>query len=80
MSAQEIVLSPEEPAELSRRVHSATISQRDGHRARVILLAVQGYSRVEIARLGIRLWLLTGVRTGELRAATPEQFNFDKGI
>lgn len=51
MSAQDIVLSPEEHAELSRRTRSATISQRDGRRARVILLAAQGCSRVEIARL-----------------------------
>ncbi|NVL23232.1 IS630 family transposase, partial [Pseudomonas syringae pv. actinidiae] len=46
MSAQDIVLSPEESAELSRRTRSATISQRDGRRARVILLAAQGCSRV----------------------------------
>ncbi|BCS44082.1 hypothetical protein Pta6605_24130 [Pseudomonas amygdali pv. tabaci] len=39
MSAQDIVPSPEESAELSRRTRSATISQRDGRRARVILLA-----------------------------------------
>ncbi|BBI42760.1 hypothetical protein KPSA1B_105887 [Pseudomonas syringae pv. actinidiae] len=49
MSAQDIVLSPEESAELSRRTRSATISQRDGRRARVILLAAQGCSRVEIS-------------------------------
>ncbi|MDG6383022.1 IS630 family transposase, partial [Pseudomonas syringae] len=46
MSAQDIVLSTEESAELSRRTRSATISQRDGRRARVILLAAQGCSRV----------------------------------
>jgi len=46
MSAQDIVLSPEESAELSRRTPSATISQRDGRRARVILLAALGCSRV----------------------------------
>lgn len=51
MSAQDIVLSSEESAELSRRTRSATISQRDGRLARVILLAAQGCSRVEIARL-----------------------------
>ena len=51
MSAQDIVLGPEEHVELSRRTRSATISQRDGRRARVILLAAQGCSRVEIARL-----------------------------
>ncbi|NVL29713.1 helix-turn-helix domain containing protein, partial [Pseudomonas syringae pv. actinidiae] len=52
MSAQDIVLSPEESAELSRRTRSATISQRDGRRARVILLAAQGCSRVEIGPPG----------------------------
>jgi transposase len=51
VNAQEIVLSPVEQTELNRRVRSAAISQRDGRRARVILLAAQGYSRVEIARL-----------------------------
>ncbi len=49
MNALNIVLSPEEHAELSRRVRSATISQRDGRRARVILLAAQGCTRVEIS-------------------------------
>ena len=48
MNAQETVLRPEEQAELSRRVRSTTINQRDGHRARLILLAAQ---RIEIARL-----------------------------
>lgn len=38
MNAAKIALTPEEHAELSRRVRSATISQRDGRRARVILL------------------------------------------
>lgn len=51
MSTQDIVLSPAEHAELSRRTRSATIGQRNGRRARVILLAAQGYLRVEIARL-----------------------------
>lgn len=31
-------------------------------------------------QLGIRLLLLTGVRTGELRLATPEQFDLDRGL
>jgi transposase len=51
MSAQDIVLSPKEHAVLSRRTSSAIISQRDGRRAGVILLAAQGCSRVEIAHL-----------------------------
>ncbi len=31
-------------------------------------------------QLGLRLLLLTGVRTGELRLATPDQFHLDKGL
>jgi hypothetical protein len=31
-------------------------------------------------KLGIRLLLLTGVRTLELRSATPEQFKLDAGL
>lgn len=51
MNSQDITLAPEEFAELSRRVRSATIHQRDDRRARVILLAAQVCSRVDIARL-----------------------------
>lgn len=51
MNAQEIVLSPKEQAELSRRARSATISQREDRRAQVIPQAAQGSSRIEIARL-----------------------------
>lgn len=60
MNTAKIVLTPEEHAELSRRVRSATISQRDGRRARVILLASQGCTRAEIARLtGLSLAVIT---------------------
>lgn len=45
MNSQDIVLSEDEQIELSRRIRSATISQRDGRRARVILLAARGCSR-----------------------------------
>jgi len=31
-------------------------------------------------QLGLRLLLLTGVRTGELRMATPDQFDLDRGL
>lgn len=51
MNSLDILLTDEEQAELTRRVRSATISQRDGRRARVILLAAQGHSRKEIAEL-----------------------------
>ena len=60
MNTPKIVLTPVEHAELNRRVRSATISQRDGRRARVILLASQGCMRVEIARLtGFSLPVIT---------------------
>ena len=60
MNTPKIVFSPEEHAELSRRVRSATISQRDGRRVRVILLAALGCTRVEIARLtGFSLPVIT---------------------
>ncbi|MBI6600106.1 MULTISPECIES: tyrosine-type recombinase/integrase [Pseudomonas] len=45
-----------------------------------LLRTVTHHECAEKTRLGIRLLLLTGVRTGELRAATPDQFDFDKGI
>lgn len=51
MNSQDIILAPEEFAELSRQVRSVTIHQRDGSRARVILLAAQCCLRIEIARL-----------------------------
>ena len=51
MNSQDIVLSEDEQTELSRRIRSATISQRDGRRARLILLAARGCSRNEIAQL-----------------------------
>jgi integrase len=31
-------------------------------------------------QLGLRLLLLTGVRTGELRYATPDQFDLERGL
>ena len=51
MNSQDIVLSEYEQIELSRRIRSTTISQRDGRRARVILLAARVCSRNEIAQL-----------------------------
>lgn len=51
MSYRDIVLSDEEEIELRQRVSSATISPRESRRAQVILLAAQGCSRNEIARL-----------------------------
>jgi len=45
MNSQDIVLSEEEQTELSRRIRSATVSQRDRRRARVTVLAARGCSR-----------------------------------
>nr|WP_323372063.1 site-specific integrase [Pseudomonas helleri] len=45
-----------------------------------LLRTVTQYGCAEATRLGIRLLLLTGVRTGELRATTPGQFDFDRGV
>lgn len=55
MNSQNITLTPEERSELSRRIRSSTISQRDGRRARLILLAAQGHSLVPaVSRAAVR--------------------------
>lgn len=46
-----------------------------------MLLKLRDYSRRGLqTQLGIRLLFLTGVRTGELRLATPDQFDLDRGL
>lgn len=45
-----------------------------------LLRKVRRYRGAITTQLGIRLLLLTGVRTGELRLATPEQFDLDQGL
>lgn len=45
-----------------------------------LLQKLRGYRGALTTQLGIRLLLLTGVRTGELRLATPDQFDLDKGL
>jgi integrase len=44
------------------------------------LQALRAYGGYPDTCLGLRLLLLTGVRTGELRAATPEQFDLERGL
>ena len=44
-----IELTPEEKAELQRRVRSATATQRDALRARIVLLRAEGRSEAEVA-------------------------------
>ncbi|MFT4100468.1 MAG: integrase arm-type DNA-binding domain-containing protein [Burkholderiaceae bacterium] len=45
-----------------------------------LLQKVRRYRGKLITQLGIRLLFLTGVRTGELRLATPDQFDLDQGL
>ncbi|HCM5829491.1 integrase arm-type DNA-binding domain-containing protein [Klebsiella pneumoniae] len=45
-----------------------------------LLQKVRGYRGAVSTQLGIRLLLLTGVRTGELRLATPDQFDLEQGL
>lgn len=44
------------------------------------LAALRHYNGMRQTQLGIRLLLLTGVRTGELREAKPEHFDLDNGL
>jgi len=45
-----------------------------------LLCRLRDYQGSLTTRLGIRLLLLTGVRTGELRLATPDQFDLERGL
>ena len=45
-----------------------------------LLSKLRRYRGVITTQLGIRLLLLTGVRTGELRLATPDQFDLERGL
>ncbi|MEL7630285.1 integrase arm-type DNA-binding domain-containing protein [Pectobacterium aroidearum] len=45
-----------------------------------LLQKVRCYRGAITTQLGIRLLLLTGVRTGELRLAAPEQFDLEQGL
>ncbi len=44
------------------------------------MVALRNYGGASQTRLGLRLLLLTGVRTGELRLATPDQFDLEKRL
>lgn len=51
------------------------------HELPEMLLKLWGYRRRGLqTQLGIRLLFLTGVRTGELRLAAPDQFDLDRGL
>ncbi len=45
-----------------------------------LLNKLRSYRGRITTQLGIRLLLLTGVRTGELRLATPDQFDLERGL
>ena len=45
-----------------------------------LLRKLRNYGGELTTQLGIRLLLLTGVRTGELRLATPDQFDLEQGL
>ncbi|WP_313024286.1 tyrosine-type recombinase/integrase [Pseudomonas lopnurensis] len=45
-----------------------------------LLRKLRRYGGTVTTQLGIRLLLLTGVRTGELRQATPDQFDLERGL
>ncbi|WP_191833897.1 tyrosine-type recombinase/integrase [Pseudomonas fluorescens] len=45
-----------------------------------LLCKLRRYEGKVTTQLGVRLLLLTGVRTGELRQATPDQFDLERGL
>jgi integrase len=45
-----------------------------------LLRAIEEYDGAQQTRLGLRLSLLTGVRTCEQRLATPDQFDLERGL
>lgn len=45
-----------------------------------LMTALRNYGGANQTRLGLRLLLLTGVRTGELRLATPNQFDLEQRL
>lgn len=50
------------------------------HELPVMLQTLRKYRGRLNTQLGVRLLMLTGVRTGELRFATPDQFDLDRGL
>jgi len=50
------------------------------HELLELLCKLRRYRGMMTTQLGIRLLLLTGVRTGELRLATPDQFDLERGL
>ena len=50
------------------------------HELPMMLQTLRKYRGRLNTQLGIRMLMLTGVRTGELRFATPDQFDLDRGL
>lgn len=50
------------------------------HELPELLRKLRGYRGNITTQYGLRLLLLTGVRTGELRLATPDQFDLERGL
>lgn len=50
------------------------------HELPTMLQTLRTYRGRANTRLGLRLLMLTGVRTGELRYATPDQFDLERGL
>ncbi|HBN8464099.1 TPA: integrase arm-type DNA-binding domain-containing protein [Pseudomonas aeruginosa] len=46
----------------------------------LVLQSLRDFHGKSQTRMGLRLLLLTGVRTGELRSATPDQFDLERGL
>ncbi len=46
----------------------------------LVLQSLRDFHGKPQTRMGLRLLLLTGVRTGELRSATPDQFDLERGL
>lgn len=68
----DIVAAPQPPVR-----HNPHLSRDE---MKPFLLALGQYKGSEFTLLAIRLLLLTGVRTGEVRAATPGQFDLENAI
>jgi integrase len=68
----DVVAVPQRPARHNPFLRLAELPE--------LLRALRNYPGKEETRAALRLLLLTGVRTAELRYATPEQFDLERGL
>lgn len=68
----DVVAAPKPPVTHNPFLRMGEISE--------LLQKLRSYKGKLQTQLGLRLLLLTGVRTGELRQATPDQFQLDHGL